>query len=158
MFSYKNSIISHRNSNSEKKNSVTESYYRISVGDDLVSYREITCIHGPTQGRPLQFMLSFPLSFLLKPPHTIKLKNILHLHRFYNLFVIKQLQSQKNQKGEPLGFTRPKIHILPYADNLKYLQFWHGPTQSKPLQRIDIGLFGLLLSFTFSLSFSLTLK
>ena len=113
---------------------------------------------SPTVCFPVPVIVLVPVIVPVNTPYALKLKNSLHLHRFYNLFVIKQLQSQKNQKGEPLGFTRPKIHILPYADNLKYLQFWHGPTQSKPLQRIDIGLFGLLLSFTFSLSFSLTLK
>ena len=104
-------------------------------------YRGLACLgpwklyaNGTTQGRPLQFVFPFSLSFPLKPPYALKLKNSLHLHRFYNLFVIKQLQRQKNQKGEPLGFTRPKIHILPYADNLKYLKFWHGLTQGRPLQ------------------------
>lgn len=57
--------------------------------------------NGTTQGRPLQFEFPFSLSFPLKPPYALKLKNSLHLHRFYNLFVIKQLQRQKNQKGEP---------------------------------------------------------
>ena len=29
------------------------------------------------------------------------------------------VKTEKKQKGEPLGFTWPKIHKMTYADNLK---------------------------------------
>ncbi len=54
-------------------------------------------------------------------PYHLKLKNILHLHRFFISFIINQLQCQEKRKGEPLGFTKPKIPILPYADNLVFI-------------------------------------
>ena len=45
--------------------------------------------------------------------YALKFKNILHLHRFCNKLKFKHLYILKKTKGEPLGFTRPKMRDLP---------------------------------------------